>query len=355
MRRQQVPTPPIPDLSSCSVSIHPPASDQRAQLTVPQPECMDATKTLLSASPVFFGNSIVDEPTLVMATAVSTLLSTAGALETKQSSDSRTLSSPPGGQSNTPQGPPAAPKTIASPSTAKSIDLSLLFSLEPLPHCVLPTTTLDAGLGPSTPTHTLIMEPPILTKSISGEVSPSQFSCSVAAAISASASSPDSSVSPSTSISMTALTATVNAETVYATPVTLQFSVSTAPLQSPSPSPSTTAAPTFVTIPAPHTTTLSPAAKSGIAISVSVAAIILISALALLWRKRRSAETKRRNDLEAKAIWITRSFVVETEARSTGGESTDGLRNGGVIPAKPGNCAKREGDGGEAMVVRLRD
>jgi hypothetical protein len=132
---------------------------------------------------------------------------------------------------------------------------------------------------------------------------------------------------------MTALTTTVNAETVYGTPVTLQSSVSTAPLQSPSPTPSITAAPTFVSIPAPHTTTLSPAAKSGIAISVSVAATILISALALLWRKRRSVETKRRNDLEAKAIWVTRSFVVETEAGSTGGESTDGLRNGGVIPA----------------------
>jgi hypothetical protein len=85
-------------------------------------------------------------------------------------------------------------------------------------------------------------------------------------------------------------------------------------------------------VPAPHTN-LSTAVISSIAISVSLAAVVLIGALVLLWRKRRSAETKRRNDLEAKAIWVTRSFAVESEARSTGREHTGRLSKDGVIPA----------------------
>jgi hypothetical protein len=77
---------------------------------------------------------------------------------------------------------------------------------------------------------------------------------------------------------------------------------------------------------------LSTAAISGIAISVSLAAVTLIGALVLLWRKKRTAEAKRQNDLEAKAIWVTRSFTVEWEPRSTGGEHTDRFSEDSAVP-----------------------
>jgi hypothetical protein len=85
-------------------------------------------------------------------------------------------------------------------------------------------------------------------------------------------------------------------------------------------------------VPARHTN-LSTAAISGIAVSVSLAAVMLIGALVLLWRKKRNAEMKRLNDVEEKAIWVTRSFTVEWEPRSTGGERTDRLSEDDAVPA----------------------
>ena len=81
---------------------------------------------------------------------------------------------------------------------------------------------------------------------------------------------------------------------------------------------------------------------------MSLAAVMLIGALALFWRKRRTAEMKRRNDLEAKVIWVTRSFTVETEPRSTDGEHTGRLSEDGAVPtawatvtSENGKVAKR--------------
>jgi hypothetical protein len=54
----------------------------------------------------------------------------------------------------------------------------------------------------------------------------------------------------------------------------------------------------------------------------------------LLWRKKRNAETKRQNDVEAKAIWVTRTFTVQTEGRSSGSGSPRSFTKDGTIPAE---------------------
>jgi hypothetical protein len=62
--------------------------------------------------------------------------------------------------------------------------------------------------------------------------------------------------------------------------------------------------------------------------------LIVISVLAFLWRKKRNAETKRRNDVEAKAIWVTRTITVQTEGRSSGSESPHSFAKDSAIPAE---------------------
>ena len=200
----------------------------------------------------------------------------------------------------------------------------------------LPQTSDDLVWVPTFPPGASSVPTLLSIDATLGTASPSQPPTSLAVASSISGPGSGSST-PLLTPSYTALTTTVeNAATVFLTPVTTSKPLNPAMSSlSRSSSPSTIVDPTVATTPPSHTT-LSTAAKSGIAASTSLIVILFLGILAVFWRKRRSAETKRGNDLESKAIWVKKTFTVETKARSSdsvSGSPQSNTNSSSVIPA----------------------